>query len=578
MNISVFDLIIVIVFLAGTTLVGVFQMRTKRDTSDSFFLAGRNLRWPLIGLSLFAANISTIHIVGLASSGFNEGMVWGCFEWLAGVTLIFLALIFAPFYFKSRIQTLPEFLECRYDARSRTVFAVIAILGALFVHIGLSLYTGALIFQKFIGINVWTSITVLSLLTLAYYLAGGLKAVVYTQALQTGVLIFGSVALTVAGLVKLGVFMAESGMTGGFVDNLLQLARPGQMDVLHTGRSISSLTDEINREFSANHFDPVSGSGLTWYAAFLGYPILGLWYWCSDQTIVQQVLAAKTKDDAQKGPVFAAFLKLITPFIMILPGIIGYVLFKQEIFEAVRSAVPAATKPGDMALSVLIDQLLPVGLKGIFAAGLMAALMSTIAAALNSISTLVSVDIYKRTRPNAPDKKLIRIGRIAALWIMVIAALWSAQGSKFSSVFEAINKVASALSPPVATVLLMGVLYKKGTCDASFITLLCGLVLGITVFVLDFKFTPDGTSIVTESWGIPFMMQAWWLFCICMAIYLVTSKFTEKSDPAVIEKYTWGSPWATLKGKIHGVRDVRVSIIILIITLILVFTLLSSNS
>ena len=577
MNIGTIDLIIVIAFLVGTTLIGVFQMRNKRDTSDGFFLADRNLRWPLIGLSLFAANISTIHIVGLASSGFNEGMVWGCFEWLAGVTLIFLALIFAPYYFKSRIQTLPEFLERRYDARSRTVFAFIAILGALFVHIGLSLYTGALIFQKFLGIDVWTSITVLSLLTLVYYLAGGLKAVVYTQALQTGVLIFGSVALTVAGLMKLGVFMDESGMTGGFIENFMQLVRPGQMDVLHTNGSIASLTNEINREFSANNFDSVSGSGLTWYAAFLGYPILGLWYWCSDQTIVQQVLAAKTQDDAQRGPVFAAFLKLITPFIMILPGIIGYILFKQEIFDAARSAVPAATKPGDMALSVLIDQLLPVGLKGIFAAGLMAALMSTIAAALNSISTLVSVDIYKRLKPATPDKSLINIGRIAAVCIMVIAALWSTQGNKFSSVFEAINKVAAALSPPVATVLLFGVLYKKGTKDASFITLICGLIMGITVFVLDFKFTSSGTSIVTESWGIPFMMQAWWLFCICVAIYLTVSKFTPKPDPLVIEKYTWESPLATVKGKITGIRDVRVLIILLVIALIVLFTVFSWN-
>jgi len=191
MNLSTIDLIVVIVFLVGITLFGVFQMKKKRDTSDSFFLAGRNLRWPLIGLSMFAANISTIHVVGLASWGFNEGMVWGNFEWLAGVTLIFLSLIFAPFYFKSRIQTLPEFLERRYDARSRTVFAFIAILGALIVHIGLSLYTGALIFQRFIGIGIWTSIAVLSGLTLIYYLAGGLRAVIYTQAVQAGVLIFG---------------------------------------------------------------------------------------------------------------------------------------------------------------------------------------------------------------------------------------------------------------------------------------------------------------------------------------------------------------------------------------------------
>jgi SSS family solute:Na+ symporter len=573
MSISKIDLFIIVIL--GITLIGLFQLRKKRETSDSFFLAGRNLKWPLIGLSLFAANISTIHLVGLASSGFNEGMVWGSFEWLAGVTLIFLSLIFAPFYFKSRIQTLPEFLERRYDSRSRTVFAFIAILGALFVHIGLSLYTGAIIFQRFFGVGVWTSIAVISFLTLIYYVAGGLKAVVYTQAVQTGVLIFGSIALTIYGLKELGVFMETSGMKGGFFENFMSLVRPGQMDVLHSDRSIAALTEEINQEFSSNGFDTISGSGLTWYAAFLGYPILGLWYWCSDQTIVQQVLAAKTKDDAQKGPVFAGFLKLLTPFIMIIPGVIGFILFKQEIFDAARSAVPAVSKPGDMALSVLIDQLLPVGLIGLFAAALMAALMSTIAAALNSISTLVSVDIYKRIKPETTDKSLIKIGRVAAIFIMLFAALWSTQGDKFSSVFEAINKVAAALSPPVATVLLLGVLYKRGTKEASLVTLIIGLILGLTAFVLDFKFTPSGTSIVTESWGIPFMMQAWWLFCICVVIYLVASKMTPKPDPVIIEKYTWEHPLATVRGKIHKISDVRIGVILLVISLIILYVVFS---
>lgn len=575
MNIGVIDLSIIIVFLVGIMLIGLSQLRSKRDTSDSFFLAGRNIKWPLIGLSLFAANISTIHLVGLASSGFNEGMVWGSFEWLAGVTLIFLSLIFAPFYFRSRVQTLPEFLERRYDARSRTVFAFIAILGALFVHIGLSLYTGAIIFQRFFGINVWVSIAIISVITLIYYLAGGLKAVVYTQAVQTGVLILGSVALTAIGLFAVRDLMIELGMEGGFIANFYELARGGQMEALHSDKSIAELTSSINKEYTDNGFDTISGSGLTWYAAFLGYPILGLWYWCSDQTIVQQVLAAKTEDDAQRGPLFAGFLKLMTPFIMILPGIIGYILLKEEVFHAAQSAVPAISKPGDMALSVLIDQLLPVGLKGLFAAGLIAALMSTIAAALNSISTLVSVDIYQRIKPETSDKQLIDIGRIAAILIMFLAALWSTQGDKFSSVFEAINKVAAALAPPVATVLLFGVLYKKGTRDASFITLIVGLILGLSAFILDFKFAPASTAIITEEWGIPFMMQAWWLFCICTVVYLLVSQFTSQSPKDVLDKYTWESPAAIIKGKIMGLKDVRVLALALLVVLILLYTTFS---
>lgn len=571
MNISSIDLCIIVAFLIVVTSIGVFQLKSKRKTSDGYFLAGRNIKWPLIGLSLFASNISTIHLVGLASSGFNEGMVWGSFEWLACLTLIFLSLIFVPFYFKSRIQTLPEFLERRYDARSRTVFAFIAILGALFVHIGLSLYTGAIIFQRFFGMNVWTSIALISVFTLAYYLAGGLRAVVYTQALQTGVLILGSVALTALGLQALSEHMAQVGMEGGFFENFYQLARDGQMDTLHTDQSIESLTAEINEDYSKSGFDTLSESRLTWYAAFLGYPILGLWYWCSDQTIVQQVLAAKTQNDAQRGPLFAGFLKLTTPFIMIVPGIIGYILFKDDIYAAARSSVPQISKPGDMALSVLVDKLLPVGVRGLFAAGLIAALMSTIAAALNSISTLASVDIYKRMKPDVLDVSLIKIGRIVAVLVMVVAALWSTQGDRFSSVFEAVNRVAAALAPPVATVLLFGVLYKKGTNDAAFITLLVGLGLGIACFVLDFKFSPYSRVILTEEWDIPFMMQAWWLFCICTLIYLLLSQFTTPSNKEAIQNYTWQNPAAIVKGKLQGIWDIRVITALLLLALVLLY-------
>jgi SSS family solute:Na+ symporter len=205
----------------------------------------------------------------------------------------------------------------------------------------------------------------------------------------------------------------------------------------------------------------------------------------------------------------------------------------------------------------------------------MAALMSAIAAALNSISTLVSVDIYKRINPNVNEKRLVYTGRISAIVIMILATFWSTQGDKFSSVFEAINKVAAALSPPVATVLLFGVLYKKGTKEASLVTLITGLILGIAVFILDFKFSASGTSIVTESWGIPFMMQAWWLFCICVIIYLVVSKFTRPPEQAFIEKYTWESPAAVFKGRFTGIKDIRFLILILVIALITLFILLS---
>jgi len=565
-TIPTLDLIIIVIFLVGITLVGAFQMRKKRDTSDAFFLAGRNLNWAFIGVALFAANISTIHLVGLAASGFNEGMVWGNFEWLAGINLILLALIFAPFYFKSRIQTLPEFLERRYDSRSRSLFAFIAILGALFVHIGMSLYAGAVIFERFFGINVFFSIAIISAITLTYYVMGGLKAVVITQAIQTGFLLFGAAMITILGIMKLG----DADILK-FAD-LKEAIRPGALDMLHSSDSIERTTRHISNEFSSRGFEPVGNSGLTWFACLLGYPVLGLWYWCSDQTIVQQVLAAKTMNDAQKGHILAAFLKFLTPFIMVFPGIIAYIVFKDEVFAAASSA--GVDKPGDMALSVLIQNLLPTGLIGLMSAALLAALMSTIAAALNSISTLVSVDIYKRILPETPDKSLINIGRVSALVIMTLAAFWSTQGDKFSSIFDAINRVATALSPPVATVLIFGVLYKRGTKEASFITLIVGLILGITAFVLDFQ-PISGDLIITNQLGIPFMMQAFLLFVVCSLIYFTTSNFTPKPDKQQIEQYTWVHPLAAIRGKITSFKDVRVWVMILLLLMIVLYIIFS---
>jgi len=511
-------------------------------SSDQYFLAGRGLNWALVGAALFASNISTIHLVGLAASGYNEGLVWGNFEWMAVFTLILLGVVFAPFYFKSRISTLPEFLEKRYGSGSRSFLAFMSIVGALFVHIGMSLYAGAVVFHTFFGINVLTSIVVISVITAIYTVLGGLKAVVVTETIQTVILIAGALILT-----TIAVFaLSDHGIhtLADFKANL----KPGQFSVLHSKESIKVLS-------------PTGvSSGLTWYAVFLGYPVLGLWYWCSDQTIVQRVLGAKSLKDAQAGPLFAGLLKILPVFILVVPGVIGYVLFKDQIGSDANQTLP-----------VLINNLMPVGLKGILAAALLAALMSTIAAALNSSATLVAVDIVKRIRPSTTDKAQVNIGRLSAIVVMLLAIAWSTQGGKFSSIFEAINKIAAALAPPIATVFLLGVFSKRGTKQAAFITLVIGFLLGATAFSLDF--TPiSGRMIITEGWGIPFMMQAWWLFCVCCIIYTVISRLTPKPDHEIIEKYTWEKPLAIItKGKITDVKDIRVLAGLLLLVMIMLY-------
>ncbi len=542
LTINTIDLTIIVVYLVGILLIGILSVRLKKMTSEGYFLAGRGLGWVMVGAALFASNISTIHLVGLAASGYNEGLVWGNFEWLASITLIMLGLVFAPFYFKSKISTLPEFLEKRYGSTARTILAFIAIIGALFVHIGMSLYAGAMVFHAFFGINVITSILVISVITTIYTVLGGLKAVVVTESVQTVILIIGAIILTgfaIAALPDHGVStLAE----------LKAQLKPGQLNMLHTKESLS-LLGEGGYE-----------SGLTWYACLLGYPILGLWYWCSDQTIVQRVLGAKSMHAAQMGPIFAGFLKILPVFILVFPGVIAYVLFKDIIGTDANQALP-----------VMIDQLLPTGLKGIMAATLLAALMSTIAAALNSSATLVAVDIVKRLKPSTTDKEQIKFGRIAAVVVMLLAMAWSTQGDKFSSIFEAINKIAAAIAPPVATVFLFGVFSKRGTNKAAIVTLITGLVLGITAFCLDFE-PISGHMYLTRGLHIPFMMQAWWLFVICTVIYFVVSYNTPRPPEEVIENYTWESPLAVItRGEFKGAKDVRLWAGILVMTLVVLY-------
>ncbi len=518
-GIPILDLIIIIAYLAGVLITGILSTRKQEQTSSNYFLAGRSLNWAMVGSALFASNISTIHLVGLAASGYNEGLVWGNFEWMATFSLILLGLVFAPFYFKSRIATLPEFLEKRYSPASRSILAFMAIMSALFIHIGMSMYAGAAVFKQFFGIDVVSSIILISIITAIYTVVGGLKAVVVTEALQTVVLLLGAVVTTVLAILAL----PEHGIHS--FDQFRAALRPGQLNMIHTD----------------NH------AGLAWYAILLGYPVLGVWYWCSDQTIVQRVLGARTQRDAQVGAIFAGFLKILPVFIMVVPGVIGYVLFRHIIGPDSNQALPT-----------LIDKLTPTGLKGIISAGLLAALMSTIASALNSSATLVAVDIVKRVKPATSDASQVKIGRISAVVIMLLAIVWSTQGGKYSSIFEAINAMAAHLAPPITTVFVWGVFWRRGTNQAALVTLILGFLLGAVGFVIDLPVI--GTEkIITSRWGIPFMLQAWWSFCVCSAVYFLVSLLTPRPPRDKIEGLTWDNPLQVIThDKIVSWTDARV--------------------
>ncbi len=533
---ALIDILIIIIYIIVITVVGLLVVRKKTMTAEGYFLAGHSLKWPVIGAALFASNISTIHLVGLAASGFKDGLVWGNFEWMAVFILIILSLVFAPFYYKNKIATLPQFLEIRYNSAVRTCLAVLALLGVLFMHIGVSLYAGAVVFENFFGLNVYVSILAISFITALYTVIGGLQSVVITETIQTVILVGGSIILTIYAILALPDVGIHSW------EELKAVVKPEQLSIIPS---------------SSN------SSGLTWSAILLGYPVLGIWYWCADQTIVQRVLAAKTLSDAKIGPLFAAFIKILPVFILVLPGVLGYVLFQDIILDA-NDTYP-----------VLITQLLPRGLQGLMAAALLAALMSTIAAALNSAGTLVSIDIVKRNRPNTTDKQQVRIGRITAVVVMLIAIVWSPLIAGFDSIFEAITILLTVISPPITAVFVWGVFWKRGNNQGAIATFVGGFLLGLIAFLIDFPFIGE-TKILTDLWGISFMMQAWWLFVCSSFIYLITSLMTPAPDYEKIKSCTLSSPLAFLKNEEGETLNIPILLSgILIVIMILLYVIFS---
>jgi solute:Na+ symporter, SSS family len=532
LRIPTLDLAIIIAYVLAILTIGILSTRKVKVTGQVFFLAGRSLPWGIVGAALFASNISTIHLVGLTASGYNEGLVWGNFEWMAAFTLILLSLVFAPFYFRSRLSTLPEFLERRYSPASRSLLAFMAIMAALFIHIGMSIYAGAAVFEEFFGVSVVTSILIVAIVVSIYTVLGGLRAVVVTETVNTGFLLVGAIIITVYALRALPAHGIHS------IAAFRAAVKPDQLSMLQTHNP----------------------AGLNWYAVFLGYPILGVWYWCTDQTIVQRVLGARTERDAQLGPLLAGFLKILPVFFLVLPGVIAYVLFHDMIGAASNQTLP-----------VLINELVPTGLKGLISAAVLAALLSAVSAALNSSGTLVAVDIVKRLRPGISDRGLVQIGRISSGVVMLLAVLWSTQGGRYTSIFEAINVIAADLAPPITTVFLFGVFWRRGTKEASIVTLITGFLIGAASFVLDLPVF--GTEkLITHGLGISFMMQAWWVFCFCSALFIVVSLSTPPPMAENIDGLTWERPLAVIFGKkVEGFSDPRILAGLLLTTMAVLY-------
>lgn len=507
MEIAALDVGIIVGYLVAIVALGCWAgLRNRKETSSEggkgYFLAGGTLRWPVIGLALFSTNISTVHLVSLAQEGYNNGLAYGNFEWMAAFTLIILSIFFAPFYIRSRVATLPDFLERRYSKASRDWLSVLSIISAIFIHIGFSLYAGAVVLEGLFGIPKMISIVGIAVLTGLYTLVGGLMAVVITESVQTIVLLAGAILLTTIGLIEAGGW---SGVCNSVDPRLMTMIRPKG--------------------------DP---SGLPWYSVLLGYPIIGIWYWCTDQTIVQRVLGAKDENHARVGPLFAGFIKILPVFIFVFPGVICLALISQGKLPELKDSA--------QTYSFMITHLLPTGLRGVVAAALLAALMSTVSGALNSVATLFSYDLYSRFKPDADDRHLVRVGQIVTFAGVVLSIIWSPFLGKYETIFQGIAAVICYIAPPITTVFLFGVFWKRASSRGSIVTLLAGSALGFVVFLLDWYKAETG-------WNVPFMMAGFYLFCICCVLMTTVSCFVPDRNPGDRMNFVWDNPMEAFKSK-----------------------------
>lgn len=541
------DITIAVCYILGIVTIGLWAgTRKKKDgatSSGEYFLAGKTLRWPMIGLALFATNISCLHLVSLAQSGFDSGLLNGNFEWMAAFTLILLALFFVPFYIRSGVSTLPDFLERRYNKACRDWLAFVSIISAIIIHIAFSFLAGGIVLETLFGINMYVSIIIIAALTGLYTIIGGLKAVVITESIQSVVLIAGAIIITFFSWNKVGGWHHVTEVLGNQQSlDKISMMRP--------------LGDK---------------SGMSWIAVFFGYPVLGIWYWCADQTIVQRALGAKDENNARVGALFCGFIKILPVFIFVMPGLFAYVLYHSHKLDL--GALQQIDQSGQVSLNtkgiytLMITQLVPSGLIGVLVAALLSGLMSQIAGALNSIATLSSFDLYKRFKPATSDKKLVQVGRMSATVALIVSIGLLPLLNQYQSLFEGINDVIAHIAPPITCVFLLGVFWGKASAKAAQLTLWIGSLLGAAVYVVTKLFPQSSLA------GIPFMMMAFYLFCACVVMQVTFSFVYPVQHTIQSRELFWKSFSEPLQSKgWKGLGNYKTLSLLLLVVMVVLYT------
>ena len=518
------DWIVIGVFVAGLIGVVLWVMSQKSATSSDYFLGGRDATWIAIGASIFASNIGSEHLIGLAGAGASSGMAMAHWE-IQGWMILILGWVFVPFYTRSMVYTMPEFLERRYNPQSRTILSVISLVSYVLTKVAVTVYAGGLVFQQVFGIKelwgidfFWIAAIGLVLVTAVYTIFGGMKSVLYTSVLQTPILLLGSLIILVLGLKALGGWNEMISTCSGVVVN-------------DYGDTMTNLIRD-NRD--ANY---------PWLGALIGSAIIGFWYWCTDQYIVQRVLSGKDEKEARRGTIFGAYLKLLPVFLFLIPGMIAFALHqKTGAFLPVQDGKVLS----DAAFPTLVAKILPAGVKGLVVCGILAALMSSLASLFNSSAMLFTIDFYKRFKPETPEKKLVTIGQIATVVIVILGILWIPIMRSIGDVlYNYLQDVQSVLAPGIAAAFLLGVCWKRATAKGGMWGLIAGMAIGLTR--LGAKIVYSNSATAGDSlfkyvfYDLNWLFFCGWMFLFCLLVVIFVSLATKAPEPAKIQGLVFGT-------------------------------------
>ena len=525
---AILDWVVIGLFFVALIGIIVWVMRQRQSNAADYFLGGKDATWLAIGASIFASNIGSEHLIGLAGSGASSGMAMAHWE-IQGWMILILGWVFVPFYSRAMVYTMPEFLERRYSGASRTVLSVISLISYVLTKVAVTVYAGGLVFQQVFGIDTlwgidffWIAAIDLVLLTALYTIIGGMKSVLYTSVLQTPILLLGSLIILVLGLKELGGW-----------NEMMRIC--SSVEVNEYGDSMTSLIRD-NRD-----------ANFPWLGALVGSAVIGFWYWCTDQFIVQRVLSGKNEREARRGTIFGAYLKLLPVFLFLIPGMIAFALHQSQ--GSFLPLLPNGLPNSDAAFPTLVAKLLPAGVKGLIVCGILAALMSSLASLFNSSAALFTIDFYQRYRPSTDPKKLVRIGQAATVVIVILGILWiPVMRSVGDVLYLYLQDVQSVLAPGIAAAFLLGVCWKRTSAQGGLWALVSGLAIGLCR--LGAKIYYSNAPIADDNWfkwmfyDCNWLFFCGWMLLFCIVVAIIVSLLTPAPAEEKIKGLVFGTSTA----------------------------------